>query len=277
LRLKSKSKPKKKLLDALTSHFSKMPPKEAEAKIEKLGKSLAAHKPKILGVIPARGGSKGIKNKNIAYLRGRPLVGWAVKACKGSEMLDWWWVSTDDDEVARIAVTYGAEILDRPKNISGDTARDITFLKHSVKEAESANIKPDIIAWFPPDCPIRGPKDIDEVLRYMVKKNLDSIRTAIEAPIHPLKMWVQDGMELLSVLGLTRFGNLGVGVPRQVLPQAFAPFGLVNATKTSFIKQGQLWGPKHEFYMVDPAKYLDIDTPEQLEKAQTKVREFGIK
>jgi len=106
---------------------------------------------------------------------------------------------------------------------------------------------------------------------------LDSIRTAIEAPIHPFKMWVQAGTNLTSVLELTNFRELGVGVPRQVLPMAYAPFGLVNATKASFIKQGQLWGKKHEFYMVDPNKYLDIDTLGQLERAQTKVREFGIK
>jgi len=234
-------------------------------------------KPKILGIIPARGGSKGIKNKNIQNLRGRPLVGWAVKACKSSEMLDWWFVSTDDDETMRIAKTYGAEILLRPKKISGDKSRDIEFLQHAVNFAKQGKIYPDIIAWFPPDCPIRGSKDIDEVLRYMVKKNLDSVRTAIEAPIHPLKMWMMIGGELNSVLDFTPFCKLGVGVPRQKLPQAFAPFGMVNATKTQFIKNGQLWGKKLEFFMVDPAKYLDIDTPEQLERAQTKVREFGIK
>jgi len=241
-------------------------------------KSKAKSKPKILGIIPARGGSKGIKNKNIANLRGRPLIGWAVKACSGSKMLDGFFVSTDDGEVARIAETYGAKIVLRPKKISGDKSRDIEFLKYTVRWFEQVYCEfYDIIAWFPPTCATRTAEDIDAVLEYMVRKNLDSIRTAIEAPIHPFKMWVMAGAKLTSVLSLTSFKELGVAVPRQVLPLAYIPFGLVNATKTQFIKQGQLWGKKHEFFMVDPGKYLDIDTPEQLERAQTKVREFGIK
>jgi len=234
-------------------------------------------KPKILGIIPARGGSKGIKNKNVQLLRGRPLVGWAVKACKSSEMLDRFYVSTDDNETIRIAKEYGGKSIIRPAMYSGDKARDIQFLIHAIRFCQEDHFYPDIIAWFPPTCATRTSQDIDDVLEYMVKKNLDSIRTAIVAPIHPLKMWVKHGAVLRSVLELSEFKELGVGVPRQALPSAFAPFGLVNATKTKFIKQGKLWGPKNDFYMVNSNKYLDIDTPEQLERAQTKVREFGIK
>ena len=242
-------------------------------------KSKSKSKPKILGVIPARGGSKGIKNKNIANLRGRPLIGWAVKACAGSKMLGKVVVATDNGEIARIAQTYGANVLVRPNNISGDKSRDIEFLQHAVAfEEKEWKWHSDIIAWFPPTCPTRTAQDIDAVLEYMVKRNLDSVRTAIEPEIHPLKQWIVFRGNPAPVLALIDdFHSLGQGVPRQLLPQAWIPFGLVNATKTKFIKKGLLYGMKHEFYMVDPNKYLDIDTPEQLEKAQTKVREFGIK
>jgi len=241
-------------------------------------KSKSRSKPKILGIIPARGGSKGINNKNIANLRGRPLIGWAVKACSGSKMLNKIVVSTDNGEIARVAQTYGANVLARPKNLSGDESRDIEFLKHAVAfEEKEWKWHPDIVAWFPPTCATRTAQDIDDVLEWMIKKNLDSVRTAIEAPIHPLKMSIMVGAKLTSILSLTPFKELGVSVPRQLLPMAYAPFGLVNATKVSFIRQGQLWGKKNELYMVDANKYLDIDTPEQLERAQTKVREFGIK
>jgi len=233
-------------------------------------KSKSKSKPKILGIIPARGGSKGIKNKNIQNLRGRPLVGWAVKACKNSEMLDKFFVSTDDDAVVRIAQTYGAEIIPRPKTISGDKSRDIEFLKHALRYVGQDHFYPDIIAWFPPDCPIRSSEEIDDVLRYMVKKDLDSIRTAIYPVAHPMKMWIKRGDGRLTCIG-------SPGMPRQELPTAYLPFGMVNATKVVLVNVGELWGKKLEFYMVDPGKYLDIDTPEQLEKAQTKVREFGIK
>jgi len=230
-------------------------------------------KPKILGIIPARGGSKGIKNKNIQNLRGRPLIGWAVKAVAGSRMIDQVWVSTDDDEIGRITIEYGGRWIKRPYWISSDKSRDIEFLKHSVQWVkQNEGFEPDIVAWFPPDCPIRTSQDVDEVLRYMVKKNLDSVRTAIEAPVHPFKMWVKKGDGKLVPLS-----PFDPGVPRQELPLAFIPFGMVNATKVQFIKDRTLWGKKLEFYMVEARKYLDIDTPEQLEKAQVHVREFGIK
>jgi len=241
-------------------------------------KSKSKSKPKILGIIPARGGSKGIKNKNIVYLRGRPLVGWAVKACSGSKMLNKIVVSTDNGEIARVAQTYGANVLARPKNLSGDESRDIEFLKHAVAfEEKEWKWHPDIIAWFPPTCATRTSQDIDDVLEYMVERNLDSIRTTVFMDFHPLKTCVIFKGHMTPLLELTPFKKLGVGVPRQLLPPAMLPFGLVYATKTKFIKNGKLWGDKLEYYAVAQNKYLDIDTPEQLERAQTKVREFGIK
>jgi len=196
----------------------------------------------------------------------------------GLRWLIHFFVSTDSKEIAEVAKQYGANIIERPPRISGDKARDIEFLQDALAYYEYRKVKPDIIAWFPPTCATRTSQDIDDVLEYMVKRNLDSIRTAIYPEIHPLKMWITFRGEPAPVLGLIDdFNDLGQGVPRQLLPLALAPFGLVNATKTKFIKNGLLYGMKHEFYMVDPKKYLDIDTPEQLEKAQTKVREFGIK
>ena len=96
-------------------------------------------KPFILGVIPARGGSKGIKRKNLKLLCGKPLLYWSIKAAQESKLMDAFVVSTEDAEIKKVAQKYGATVLDRPKELAEDYATPEQINKH-VREAMGASI-----------------------------------------------------------------------------------------------------------------------------------------
>ena len=121
---------------------------------------------KVLGIVPARGGSKSIPHKNIALLAGKPLIYYTIKSAQKSRKLDAFIVSTDDEKIACVARSLGADVpFLRPKNISGDNATDIQFLKHALAWlGKNRNWYPEIVVLLRPTTPLRTSKDIDEVM-----------------------------------------------------------------------------------------------------------------
>src|SRR4030043_1395576 len=94
---------------------------------------------KIIAIIPARGGSKGIPKKNIINFSGRPLLAWSIEDAKNSSLIDAVYVSTDDKEIAKVSQKYGAEVIWRPKEISGDFSPSEDTLKHAINEIYKKN------------------------------------------------------------------------------------------------------------------------------------------
>lgn len=234
----------------------------------------------ILGIIPARGGSKGILRKNIAPLAGRPLMYYTVREARKSRLLDAVIVSTDDPGIARVAKSMGADVpFLRPKKYARDTSRDIDYLKHAVEWLERhRGWTPDIVVNLQPTSPGRTGRDIDTVLRFMIRTGCDSVRTFVDSSLpHPLKMWIQpdpNSSKLLPILALTPYRKLGADVPRQLLPRHYQPVGLVYATRTKFIKRGKVWGSDVRAYMMDSKKYVDIDTPRDLKAAEETLKKL---
>src|SRR5208282_629144 len=95
---------------------------------------------RFLGVIPARGGSKGIPRKNIKPIAGKPLIAWSIQAAKSSRLLDDFVVSTDDARIAAIAKKYGAKVINRPRRLATDTATTVSVLQHVLSEMKADNI-----------------------------------------------------------------------------------------------------------------------------------------
>ncbi len=220
---------------------------------------------KILAIIPARGGSKGIPRKNIADLGGKPLIYYTIREAKRSQLIDASIVSTDDEEIAEVARKCGADVpFLRPKELAGDLSRDIDFLKHAVLWLEeNRGWRPEIIVLLQPTSPSRTGRDIDRVLKFMIETGCDSVRTVVNpSPYNPFKMWqVVDSQQKIikPLIAKTNCGSLGSDVPRQLLPQFCQPVGLVYTTKTKFIKQGQVWGDDVRAFYVSTDKYVDID------------------
>lgn len=119
----------------------------------------------ILGVTPARGGSKGLPRKNIKILFGKPLIAWTIEAAKHSKLLDRYVVSTEDREIAKIAEKYGAEVISRPRELATDEASTLSVLQNTLKKVQA-----DVVVLLQATSPIRNPSLID----YCIKKFLDT-------------------------------------------------------------------------------------------------------
>ena len=131
---------------------------------------------KVLAVIPARKGSKRIKNKNLLLLNGKPLIYYTIKAAKESKYVDDWLVSSDSDEIIKIAKFFKAPVyFKRPKSLSGDQVRNAEVMIHALEYMEEKKIKYDYIFLLQPTSPFRKKNDIDKAIKLLVDSNLESI------------------------------------------------------------------------------------------------------
>ena len=131
---------------------------------------------KIVAIIPARGGSKGIFRKNIVNFSGEPLVSWTIQQVKRSKYVDSVYVSSDDDEILNISREYGASIIKRPKNISGDFATSESSIGHFLQQVDDV----DIVLFLQATSPLRETKDIDKAVEKFIEGNYDSMFSATE-------------------------------------------------------------------------------------------------
>lgn len=237
---------------------------------------------KVLGIIPARGGSKSIPHKNIALLAGKPLIYYTIREAKKSRLLDAVIVSTDDSKIAAVARQYGADVpFLRPKNLADDKAPDIGFFRHALEWVEKhRGWKPEIVVNLRPTAPLRIAGDIDRVVGLMEKTGCDSVRTvSAPNPFNPFKMWTfagDVGGAMRPLLPTVHFAKLGTDVPRQLLPQAYWQNGLVDATRAKFIRRGIVYGPDIRGVVTDPRRNADLDEPKDLRLAEQRMKELKL-
>ena len=140
---------------------------------------------KVISIIPARGGSKGIRDKNVADVNKEAMIYYAIKASKESR-IDETWVSTDSPMIASVAETYGAKVLQRPANISTDTSQSEEALLHFAKKVDF-----DILVFIQATSPLITSEHINGGLDLMEKDNYDSVFTAHEE--HWIPRWTKEG------------------------------------------------------------------------------------
>ncbi len=133
----------------------------------------------VVAIILARGGSKGIKNKNILKINGRPLIYWSIKTCLNSKKINSVWVSSDNNEILNLANKFGANPIKRPKRISGDNSSSEKAWLHSIKFIQkNYDIKIDTVVGVQPTSPIRPKKSMDKALNFFYEKKFDSLFTS---------------------------------------------------------------------------------------------------
>jgi CMP-N,N'-diacetyllegionaminic acid synthase len=145
----------------------------------------------ILALIPARGGSKSILHKNLIMVAGKPLVAWSIEHAKQAKCVTRIIVSTDDDNIARVARDYGAEVIERPAEFATDTSPDLSTFYHALKHLWSAEgYMPQLVVHLRPTMPLRLEGDIDRAIGMLLADpKATSIRSVSVAKQSPYKMW----------------------------------------------------------------------------------------
>jgi N-acylneuraminate cytidylyltransferase len=225
----------------------------------------------VLAIIPARGGSKSIPRKNILDFAGYPLIAYSIAASLGSETVDRVIVSTDDEEIADISRSYGAETpFLRPAEFSQDETPDLPVFIHALEWLErEENYQPDIIIQLRPTSPLRKVSHIDQAVYQLLEKpQADAVRTVCIPFQNPFKMWqIQpDGfMQPLVDLPFPEPYNL----PRQQLPEVYWQTGYVDAAWADTIRtKNSMTGDRILPLVIDPGDWIDIDSPADWQRAE---------
>lgn len=158
--------------------------------------------PRIIGLIPARSGSKRIPNKNIKILGGHPLIAYAIKSALGSGVFSRVVVSTDSQEIADIAKSYGAEVpFLRPLEFSGDHSPDIEWIRHLLQELGKSGDLEEAYSILRPTSPFRSPQTICRAWQqFLSDPEAHSLRAVEACKQHPAKMWVVEGNRMKPVI-----------------------------------------------------------------------------
>ena len=230
----------------------------------------------VLALIPARGGSKSVPRKNVRQLAGHPLVAFSIAAALDARGVGRVLVSTDDEEIARIARAYGAEVpFLRPGELAGDETLDLPVVVHALEWLrENEGFQPEIIVQLRPTSPLR-PKDlVDRGIEVLASNpDGDSARAVIPAGQNPFKMWrPADGGRIVPLLldGYHEPYNM----PRQRLPAVLWQTGHLDVIRLeTILRKRSLTGERVYPIPVDPDCAVDIDRARDFERAEDLLRE----
>lgn len=226
----------------------------------------------ILGIIPARGGSKSIPRKNIKLFAGKPLIAWAIETLEKSGVVSRVIVSTDDEEIAEVSRKYGAEVpFMRPAELAEDTAPTLPVLQHALQWLkENEEYRPDYIVLLEPTSPSKRPFHVREVVNMLVESGADSAISVSEVPgvLNPhwqLKLGENGKVELFtggSIKNVIR--------RRQDLPKTYYRNSSIYAFRPEllFTDDPSFYGEDVRAYVMDSKYAFDIDTPEDWEFAE---------
>jgi CMP-N-acetylneuraminic acid synthetase len=212
----------------------------------------------VFGVIPARGGSKGLPGKNLKRLGALSLIGHAVASARESRGLTRFVVSTDSPEIAAEARRHGAEApFLRPAELANDHAGMVPVLQHAVRWLESAaGARPDLVVTLQPTSPFRVGADIDRTIAAVAETGADSAQTLVEASYHPFFMKTLEGDRTIAL-----FPEGKKYVRRQDAPAVYQPSGAVYVTRYPVLmSEGQVLGHDNRGIVMPFEASVNIDT-----------------
>jgi CMP-N-acetylneuraminic acid synthetase len=218
----------------------------------------------VIAIIPARGGSKSIRRKNLQHLGSKPLLMWPIESSLRSPEIDRTIVSTDDEEIAEVAKRNGAEVYFRPDYLATDKSVVIDTIKHLYSQLRSEGATADIFLLLEPTSPLRTPDLIRKCLKKLIEGPYDSLATFHTADIHPDRVWkIDEDSPTPYIEGSVAWR------PRQALTPAYQLNGAVYAFFPGRLpKQGiSLLFGKFGAEIIDADKVIDIDTEQDLEIA----------
>ncbi len=218
---------------------------------------------KTLGIIPARGGSKGVRRKNVRLIAGEPLIAYAIRAAQESRKLTNFLTTTDDDEIAELAGVYGSPLLCRPPELAQDDTPMAPVLIHALAHAErEAGERYDAIVLLQPTSPIRTGEGVDAVI--MMLANDPAVDSIISVSpmndVHPARMYRLD--EESRMQSLWPEWEMA---QRQELPAVYYRNGALYATRRSvLVEQKTVIGKRKKAYVIPSKFLLNIDDERDL-------------
>ena len=211
----------------------------------------------VLGLIPARGGSKGIPRKNLASVAGKPLLAWTVGAARASRELTRVVVSTDDDEIAAAA---GVDVLRRPGELAADETPMLDVIRHAIDE-----LAPDVLVLLQPTSPLRRAEHVDAAVRLLIESGADSVVSVVEVPHRYRPEALMDVVD-------ARIVPRGEARARQAKELVYARNGpAVLALRAGRLGADLYAGDCRPFLMAERDS-LDVDEPFDLELAELLLR-----
>ena len=233
--------------------------------------------PRVLGIIPARGGSKGIPHKNLVPLAGQPLLHYTADAARNSRRLTRTILSSDDSRIISVARSHGIEApFVRPPHLATDTAPPVLVALHALEHVEKAEASQyEYICLLQPTCPLRGSGDIDNAIDLLHVSDCDAVVSVCQvSEPHPAKMLRIVAGLLQPLLPALWHEQLR----RQDLPPIYFPNGAVYCVRRDILlKYSTLWGAKTLSYVMPPERSVNIDDYLDVAVAESLVRKSKIR
>ncbi|MRX67895.1 N-acylneuraminate cytidylyltransferase [Flavobacterium resistens] len=227
---------------------------------------------KVLGLIPARGGSKGVPGKNIKSLGGKPLLEYTAEIALKSDCFSDVILSSDDEAIIETGKKIGLSVpFTRPKYLAEDNTPTIDVIIHTLEWYQSQNIYFDAVCLLQITSPFRTVSFVNQAIEKFIKSDCDSLVSVLQVPHEYNPHWTFE---------VNAEGNLKIATGedkiisrRQELPKAYHRDGSIYIIKTEVIlKEHSLYGKSTAFIESDPEFYINIDTMQDWEKAEIMIR-----
>jgi CMP-N-acetylneuraminic acid synthetase len=192
---------------------------------------------KVIAIIPARSGSKSIKDKNIINFKGKPLIAWSIEQCLNSKKIDEVYLSTDSKKYAVIAKKFGLKkVIFRPKSISNDKSTDYEFIKHFIDNIDTNH---EVIAHIRPTTPLRDVKLLDNIIKFFtLNEKYSSLRAVHENPETAYKSFELKNKFLKPLKGVQKTMD-ELNNPRQGFSKTYSANGYIDLYRKRFVKKNK--------------------------------------
>lgn len=226
---------------------------------------------RVLGIIPARGGSKGVPRKNIKLLCGKPLIAYTIASTLNAKLLTRTILSTEDAEIAQIGREWGVDVpFLRPRELAKDGTPTLPVIVHAVETLQAMGESYDAVGILQPTSPMRRAEDIDGCINLLESSGADSVISVLRVPEAYNPSWVYrrtpDGTMTLST------GDAEPISRRQDLLPAFHREGSVYVTRTEILlKKQSLYGTRVQGYEMSPEFSSNIDTEDDWKMIEDRI------
>lgn len=218
---------------------------------------------RILAIVPARGGSKGIKNKNITPVKNKPLIAYTLEETKLSKYIDMIYVSTDDETIAKVCLNYGVEVYElRPRELATDEAKTIDTVLYTIEKLKERGQVFDYVVLLQPTQPLRRCFHIDEAIELIYSRNEQSLVSINEVDDHPIL--IRKLNDNGTVSNLLEYNST---VRRQDLEDFYVVNGAIYINEINdSLNKSTSFNDNKLAYLMDRKYHLDIDEPADLKK-----------